>query len=236
MNFYHDDTGRRFGTVKFSRMAPLHFGGGGSSSGKVEPTEYEQAFAEVAQKKWQIYQNEYKPFLDQFISSADDFDSTGAKLFVRGAAATSTGAEFDRAAQTAEANLQTAGINPNSGAYKARVSGLRDVQGAATGENVVRAENELGDQYVKTLQNISAVGRGESAQAQAGLSDVAELSAEKARGDALKSLNESQNMKAAAGMGLSAAALFGGGGGSGQPVNQTDYNNARTINYNQSLA
>lgn len=217
-----------------NRLAPLYFKGG--DSGKVEPTEYERAFAEVAQKKWQIYQNEYKPFLDQFISSADDFDSTGAKLFVRGAAATSTGAEFDRAAQTAEANLQASGINPNSGAYKARVSGLRDIQGAATVENVVRAENELGDQYVKTLQNISAVGRGESAQAQAGLSDVAELSAEKARGDALKSLNESQNMKAAAGMGLSAAALFGGGGGSGQPVNQTDYNNARMINYNQNLA
>src|SRR5690606_12356049 len=110
--------------------------------------------------------------------SAEDFNSAGAKNFVRGAAASATNAEFGRAAQAAETNLQASGMNPNSGGYKARVSGLRDIQGATTGENIARADNELGDQYVKTLQNVSAVGRGESATAQAGLSDVARTSAE----------------------------------------------------------
>lgn len=236
MNFYHDETGRQFGAVRFARLAPLHFGGGGGG-GQVQETEYERAYAEVARKKLDLYNQEYKPFVDQFIASADELATVGAADFVQGAAATATGAEFDRAAQTAETNLQQSGMNPNSGGYKARMSGLRDVQGAATGENVARASNELIDQYAGTLQNISAVGRGESASAQTGLSDVAQLSASKARADAMEKLADSQAMKSTVAMGLGAAAgMYGGAAKPATAPNQAQYNNARMINYNQSLA
>lgn len=185
------------------RIAPLYFKGGGNEQ---KETEYEKAFAEVAQKKWKLYNEEYRPFVDKFISGVDEMQSPGNKQFVAGAASSATSAAFDESAKATERGLQKAGINPNSGAYKTTTSSLRDVQGKAAGENTTRALNELGDQHVKGLQNASAIGRGESASAQAGLSDIANLSAQKAREESIANFQDGQNLKRAASTGLGIAA------------------------------
>ena len=70
---------------------------------------------------------------------------------------------------------------------RTRIQGNTEIN--ATTENMTMAENSVDDQYVGGLKNISAIGRGQSATAQAGLGDIANTAASKATSDAVSAFN-----------------------------------------------
>jgi hypothetical protein len=127
------------------------------------------------------------------------------------------------------------GVNANSGAFKSGLARVTNASGAATGENTTRAENTLKDNYVNNLQSISGMGRGESAKAISGLSDIANLSASKAQADAQENLANEYAVKGLAGAAVGAGLSMYKPGGVQQP-NQEKYRDSRMIDYNQRVS
>lgn len=171
----------------------------------VKETKEEQALAEVAQKKWQYYQDNYRPLEDEYMSQVDNLDSEGAYDFASGTAASAATAAFDGARKNMASDLQGAGINPNSGKYKSGMAGLADAEAMSSADNKSRAMTSQQDEYVTGLSNVSAIGRGQSTNAQAGLSDLAQSANAKAANDAGNAWNNKAATIGAAG------SLFGAG-------------------------
>jgi len=156
----------------------------------VKETQEEKAYAEVASDKWRYYQDNFRPLEDAYMDDVNSLNTDGARDFASGAAASSTAAAFDEARQGTSQALTSAGINPASGRYQSAMSGLRDAEGMASTENRAMAKNSVDDSYVGGLQNISAIGRGQSTTTQAGLSDLASSASSKAASDAYGAFNK----------------------------------------------
>lgn len=156
----------------------------------VKETKEEQAFADIAGKKWQYYQDNFKPLEQAYMDDVESLNTDEARDFASGVAGSSTAVAFDDAQKQAAKELTSGGINPSSGKYQTTMSGLSDYQGASATENKTMAENTVDDQYIGGLQNISAIGRGQSTTAQSGFGDLANSAASKATDDAVNSFNK----------------------------------------------
>jgi hypothetical protein len=175
----------------------------------VKESQQEKAAAEVALKKWNYYQETYRPIEDQFMKNVDSMNSDGAKDFATGTAASAVTANFDNTRKQAGGSLRSAGINPNSGAYKSTMNEIEQAEAGASSDAKVRALNSVEDNYVTGLSNVSAIGRGQSTQAQHGLHDLAVGAQQKATQSAVDSFNRSSDNLNAAGS-LAGAALYMG--------------------------
>lgn len=171
----------------------------------VKETKEEQALAEVAQKKWQYYQDNYKPLEAEYMQQVDNLDSGGAYDFASGTASSATTAAFTGARDRMAQDLQSAGVNPNSGKYKFGLAGLADAEASSSADSKARALTSQQDEYVTGLSNVSAMGRGQATNAQAGLSDLAQSANTKAASDAGNAWNGKAATINAAG------SLFGAG-------------------------
>lgn len=172
----------------------------------VKETKEEQAFADIAGKKWQYYQDNFKPLEQAYMDDVEALNTDGARDFASGVAGSSTAVAFDNARKESADGLASAGINPSSGKFQSTMSKLSDYQGASSSENMAMAENSIDDQYVGGLQNVSAIGRGQSTTAQAGLGDLARSAANKAEGDAASSFNKTASTANAVGTAAGLAA------------------------------
>jgi hypothetical protein len=153
-------------------------------SQSVKETKEERALAEVAQKKWTYYNDNYKPLEDEYMEKVDAQDTDGARDFATGMAASATTAEFGGAAKQVASGMAEHGINPNSGKAKFTMSGLSDAQAGASSEAKAQALNSQDDAYVGGLSNIVAIGNNKSTTATAGLSDLAQTAQQKAASSA----------------------------------------------------
>lgn len=189
MNYFLDDIGVEPGF----RHMPLLLGRlnlyckGDAPS--VKETQEEKAFADIAAQKWKYYQDNFKPLEQAYMDDVNSLNTDGARDFASGVAGSATTAAYGEAANRAAKSLADVGINPASGKFQATMGEIATDQGAASSENQAMAKNSVDDQYVVGLQNISAIGRGQSTTAQAGLSDLASSAANKAAGDAYSSFN-----------------------------------------------
>lgn len=188
----------------------------------VKETEQEKAAAEVALKKWNYYQENFRPIEDEFMKKVDGMNSAAAKNFATGTAASAVTANFDNTRDQAHASLTSAGINPNSGAYKSTMNDITNSVGLASADAKVRALNSVDDNYVTGLSNVSAIGRGQSTEAQFGLHDLAVGAQQNATQSAQDSFNRSSANLNAAGS-LAGAGLYMSK--SGKANNTVDYNN-----------
>lgn len=186
------------------RAAGIFYGGG--KGGGVKETKEELALAEVAEQKWKYYQDNYKPIENEYMNRVDQMDSDGSYGFVKGAAGSSTAAAFENPKQQVAQQLQTSGVNPNSGKYKTTMSGLADAQGASAADSMSRAQIDQQDQFIQGVSNVSAMGRGQATTAQAGLSDVASTAAGKAQSDATNAWNNRAALNSSLGTVAGAAA------------------------------
>lgn len=155
----------------------------------VKETREERALAEVAQKKWTYYKDNYQPLENEYMRKVDAQDTDGARDFATGMAASATTAEFGGAAKEVASGMAEHGINPNSGKAKFTMSGLSDAQAGASSEAKAQALNSQDDAYVGGLSNVVAIGNNKSTTATAGLSELAQTASAKAANDAQNSFN-----------------------------------------------
>ena len=119
----------------------------------------------------------------------DQMDSEGNMSYIRGRTMQAQNrAMSDTQSKMAE-GLAGAGVNPNSGRFQSEMHGLsQDIAGTG-GEMAGRAQFEQDSQKVRGLQNIVAIGQGQSGQAQAGLSRLAQESSADAIAESRNAFN-----------------------------------------------
>lgn len=197
----------------------------GGSSNKVEDTPEQRALAQVAAEKWNYAQQNLAPLEDDYMDSVAGMTSDSKMGYIRGQANQGQMQALGQTTQQGSQALTQAGIDPSSGRYGAAMSGLALDAAKAGGETAGRGQFSQESEQLTGMQNVLAMGQGESTQAQSGLSGVASQAAADARSDAFNSFNRNsanlQLLGTAAGFGASSYMSSGSQGlalgGTAQP-------------------
>ncbi|MGP3789759.1 hypothetical protein [Pseudomonas sp. B392_1p] len=163
--------------------------GGGGGDNKVKDTPEQRYAAQVAAEKWNYSQSALAPLENQYMANVEDMDSAGRMSYIRGATNQASMDNLSQGLQQVDSQLGLAGINPNSGRWTGTQADLAEQGAQHGGETMGRAQFQQGAEKVTGLQNIVAMGSGQSTQAQSGLNDIAAQSAATARSDAVNSFN-----------------------------------------------
>ncbi|MGE6778251.1 hypothetical protein ACQKFL_11490 [Vreelandella titanicae] len=163
--------------------------GGGGGSSKVKDTPEQRQLAQVAAEKWNYAQERLAPLENAYMESVGDMTSDANMSYIAGRTLQSQQQAVSDASQQAGMQLGQAGIDPSSGRFQTAMSDIALGGASAGGETLGRAQFEQENQQIQGLQNIVAIGQGESGQAQAGLSGVAAQSAQDARQTAANRFN-----------------------------------------------
>lgn len=164
-------------------------GGGGKSDNTIKDTPEQRHAAQVAAEKWNFAQDTLAPLEDQYMANVGDMDSEGRMSFIRGRTNQSSMAGLSQGLQQVDAQLGQAGVNPNSGRWQGTQSDLSEMNAQQGGETMGRGQFQQGQEKIRGMQNIVAMGAGEATQAQAGLSDIASTSAHDARSSSANNFN-----------------------------------------------
>lgn len=184
-------------------------GGGGKSDNTIKDTPEQRHAAQVAAEKWNFAQNNLAPLEDQYMANVEDMDSEGRMSYIRGRTNQSSMGGLSQGLQQVGQQLGQAGINPNSGRWQGTQADLAEQSAQQGGETMGRAQFQQRAEKIKGMQNIVAMGAGEATQAQAGLSDIASVSARDARNDATNSFNRRSANLQLLGAAAGAAANYG---------------------------
>ena len=169
---------------------------GGKSDNRVEETPEQQELAKLAAEKWNYSQNNLAPLMSQYMEKTDNMAKDGALGYQRGRANEEAQIIQNQQQQQVDQGLQASGVDPSSGRAQMTHSQLGIAQSEAAGEASGRAQNEQLNQHVMGLQNITAIGQGQSGRAQAGIGQLAAASAQNQQQDAFNTFNRrSANMQ-----------------------------------------
>lgn len=163
--------------------------GGGGGDSKVKDTPEQRQLAQVAAEKWNYAQENLAPLENAYMESVGDMTIDANMSYIAGRTLQSQQQAVSEASQQAGMQLGQAGVDPSSGRAQAAMSGIALGGASAGGETLGRAQFEQENQQVQGLQNIVAIGQGQSGQAQAGLSSIAAQSAVDARQSAANRFN-----------------------------------------------
>ncbi|SDI27746.1 hypothetical protein SAMN04487867_10455 [Vreelandella titanicae] len=163
--------------------------GGGGGDNKVKDTPEQRQLAQVAAEKWNYAQERLAPLENAYMESVGDMTSDANMSYIAGRTLQSQQQAVSDASEQAGMQLGQAGIDPSSGRFQTAMSDIALGGASAGGETLGRAQFEQENQQIQGLQNIVAIGQGESGQAQAGLSGVAAQSAQDARQTAANRFN-----------------------------------------------
>ena len=104
--------------------------------------------------------------------------------------------------------MQANGINPNSGKFKQTLGDISDNEASVTIDATARSQVAGQERYIGQMSNVMAMGQGQSQEATATLSDIAQSSQQKAFNDASISQQKSDNWAGLAGATLGAAGSY----------------------------
>lgn len=195
-------------------------GGGKKSKNKVKDTPEQRFAAQVAAEKWNFAQETLAPLEQQYMDNVGDMDSAGRMSYIRGQANQGSMDSQSQGLQQINSQLGQAGINPNSGRWQSTQADWSEQNAQQGGETMGRGQFQQSAEKIRGLQNVVAMGAGQSTQAQHGLNAIAATSAADARNSSANNFNRrSANLQllgsiggAAAGYGMSGglASLKGG--------------------------
>lgn len=197
---------------------------GGSTD--VKETEYEKELAKVYGEEWQLYQEKIVPFENIVIGDAQKANDKAVYDDIAENANLGYKKSFTEAKSNTLASMQANGVNPNSGKFKQTLSDISDNEASVTSDATARSQVAGQERYIGQMSNVMAMGQGQSQEATATLSDIAQSSQRKAFNDASISQQQSDNWVGLAGATLGAAGSYY----KNKP--DIDINNANTITYN----
>jgi len=163
--------------------------GGGGGDNDIKDTPEQKYLAKVAAEKWNYAQRKLAPLEDEYMKHVDQMDSEGNMSYIRGRTMQAQNRAMSNTQSKMAEGLAGAGVNPNSGRFLGETSGLTGDLAQSGGEMLGRAQFEQDSQKVRGLQNIVAIGQGQSGQAQAGLSRLAQESSADAISNAQNAFN-----------------------------------------------
>jgi hypothetical protein len=179
----------------------------GGGSDEVKETSYEKAAAAVAAEQWGIYQNELSQYEDSFIERVGNFNSDSNMANAKADADLAYNSAYADSRNQLATNMAASGIDPSSAKFQETMADTVTEQAIGQADTVNRAQSSEQDKYIAGLSDVVSIGQGQKAEAMAGLSDIATMSASQAVSDAQNSFNtrsaNSQLLGAVAGAGLS---------------------------------
>ena len=126
-----------------------------------------------------------------------------------GLAAVPVESEFTQAAlNTAEA-MTGAGINPNSGLFKAELEKVDRKKAEAKADNINQVQVGQQNRYVQGLQNIVKMGQGAEASAVQGMGALADMSGQRAYENARSNVMNRNANRQVAGQVIGAGTRYG---------------------------
>lgn len=143
--------------------------GGGSDT--PEQTPEEKVLGQIAVDKWNDYQVRFKPIEDQFKHDVQMTESDFSQA--RGNANTAVQQGFSVAEDNLQDNIFMNGLDPSSGAFIKAMDGISMDRGLSLGTGLNEAEHSVDNRHVQGLQNVVAIGQGQSASAMNGLGEIA---------------------------------------------------------------
>jgi hypothetical protein len=181
----------------------------GGGDNEIEETKAEKAQAEIALKRWQDYQNVFKPFENQYMAEVDKMNSTAQMDRASNLALNPIATTFAKEGEKIQANMNVNGVNPNSGKGVLTRNLMSDAQAGAEVNAVSRTTNAQQDAYVGGLQNITAMGQGQATNAVAGMGDIASRAQSYAADSARDSLTDRNNVRSGVGAIVGAGVAYG---------------------------
>jgi len=139
----------------------------GGGDNEIKETSQEKELARIATEQWDRYETTFRPLEDRWI--ADITNSTlPDKADVGGVVAGKIGSQYDAAQADIDRKQLARGTNVDSGTFKRGLSRAED-----TGKALSRANVGVDANQTAQIFNAIKVGRGQSADAQRSMSDVA---------------------------------------------------------------
>ena len=189
-------------------------GGGDSGPATIKDTAAQKKLAELAAKRFNLYQQYFVPLENQYIadifSLGDDSSFQSVDSFINALQQP----EYQATRKGIEAEAFAKGMDPTSGQYRGAVSNVLTASGRGGALGAAEALSGLVDRKYQGLQNIIQMGQGQSGKAIAGLGDVASLALERAKAEgktaAAEYLGQQQLLGTAVGSGVG---LYLAGGG-----------------------
>ena len=156
---------------------------------KQEETAAQRALADVGRQQLADFKRRWLPVQQKFAQGIIDADSLNSFQRRRAAtmAKTDTAAAFGRTAEGIDAGASATG-NFGDSAHKLAIVGANADQATSSGLSTVAADQAVTDQTIQGLGALTAMGRGERAQAVNTLGRVAAISGQQAEADAEASL------------------------------------------------
>lgn len=140
-------------------------GGGGSKESKETAQEYE--LARIATEQWERYETTFRPLEDKWIGDITS-STLHDKANVGGIVAGKIGAQYDAAQSNLDRKQLAQGTNVDSGTFKRSLS-----RGDDTAKALSRANVGVDSNQTAQISSAINVGRGQAADAQRSMSDVA---------------------------------------------------------------
>lgn len=179
---------------------------GGSTD--VKETEYEKELAKVYAEEWGLYQEKIVPFENIVINDAQKANNKAVYDDIAENANLGYKKSFTEAKNNTLSSMQANGVNPNSGKFKQTLSGISNNEASVTSDATARSQVAGQERYIGQMSNVMAMGQGQSQEATATLSDIAQSSQRKAFNDASISQQQSDNLLGAAGAVAGAAGSY----------------------------
>ncbi len=195
-------------------------------SSDVKETDYEKELARVYGEEWELYQDKIVPFETIVIQDAQDANDKAVYDDIAENTNLGYKKSFSEAKSNTLSSLKSSGVNPNSGKFKQTLGDISDSEASVTSDATARSQVAGQERYTDKMSNVMAMGQGQSQEATATLSDIAQSSQQKAFNDASISQQQSDNVLGAAG------ALAGAAGSYYKNKPDIDVNDANTITYN----
>ena len=149
--------------------------GGGGGSTQIKDSESTKKLANIAARRFNLYQQYYVPLENQFIGEVLNLTSVGKFADVAGVVSASLNPEFQNARNMVINRMTSSGVDPSSGKFRANLSNITNVQGSSIGRGSAAGQSAQLDRYYQGLENIVAIGLGQAGNGMSRLGDVARL-------------------------------------------------------------
>ncbi|TVU80212.1 hypothetical protein FQP85_20755 [Pseudoalteromonas neustonica] len=177
-------------------------------SSEIEETEYEKELAKVYGEEWQLYEEKIVPFENIVIKDAKEANDKAVYDDIAENTNLGYKKSFTEAKNNTLSSMQANGVNPNSGKFKQTLSDISNNEASVTSDATARSQVAGQERYIGQMSNVMAMGQGQSQEATATLSDIAQSSQRKAFNDASISQQQSDNLLGAAGAIAGAAGSY----------------------------
>tara|TARA_R110002167_G_scaffold91458_1_gene246082 strand:- start:155297 stop:155869 length:573 start_codon:yes stop_codon:yes gene_type:complete len=181
-------------------------GGGGDG---VEETEQAKAFAETSNKRWNDYQQKFKPFEDSYMSDVDRMNSDSQYQQATDMSAIPVESNFSKAVEGSAQQMTQRGINPNSGMFKGEIDKIEENRQKVKADSMNQGTAVQQNRYVGGLQNITRMGQGQETEAVNGMADIAGMAEKTSINNLQNDMQSSSDNQTAVGTAVGAGTRYG---------------------------